>query len=73
MSLNLIDKDSVAQATITSGKRGFSVEDISEQTTLSKAYLRNKIRDGSLKATRFGRRIVVLSEDLEVFLKNGSE
>lgn len=72
MSLNLIETDRTSPTTITSDKRGFSVEEISEQTTLSKAYLRNKIREGSLRATRFGRRIVVLAEDLETFLKSGS-
>lgn len=54
-------------------KRAYSVEELSEQTTLSKPYLRNKIRDGSLKATRFGRRVVILAEDAEKFLKNGTK
>lgn len=73
MNLSVMEANTDIQRSITSDKRGFSVEEISDQTTLSKAYLRNKIRDGELVATRFGRRIVVLAENLEKFLKNGSK
>ncbi len=58
---------------ITQPKRGFSVEEASEATSLSKAYLRNKIRDGELAAVKFGRRVVVLSESLDTFMRQGSK
>ena len=73
MILNVIDGNTVAQGSVTSDKLGFSVEEISSQTSLSKAFLRQKIREEKLKATYFGRRIVVLRDDLEAFLKNGSK
>lgn len=47
----------------------YSVEEISEQTTLSKAFLRNEIRAGNLKVNRFGRRVLILNEDLQAYLK----
>ena len=53
-------------------KLAYSVEEISKCTSLSKAFLRNKIREGVLNATRFGRRVLVLKEDLDVFLRTGS-
>jgi excisionase family DNA binding protein len=50
-------------------KLAYSVEEISKQTTLSKAYLRNEIRAGHLKVQRFGRRVLVLNDDLQNYLK----
>lgn len=49
----------------------YSVDEISEQTTLSKAFLRNEIRAGNLKVNRFGRRVLVFAKDLENYLKKG--
>lgn len=49
----------------------YSVEEISSQTTLSKAFLRNEIRAGRLKVKRIGRRVLILHEDLKAFLNNG--
>lgn len=54
-------------------KRAYSVEDISEQTTLSKAFLRKEIREKKLKIQRFGRRVIVLREDLEEYLLGKSD
>ena len=53
----------------TKEKMAYSVEEISEQTTLSKAFLRNEIRAGNLKVQRFGRRVLILNEDLQAYLK----
>ena len=50
-------------------KLAYSIEQISEQTTLSKAFLRNEIRANRLKVQRFGRRVLVLNEDLQPYLK----
>ncbi len=51
------------------GKLAYSVEEISAQTTLSKAFVRNEITAGHLKAQRFGRRVLVLNEDLQNYLR----
>ncbi len=53
----------------TKEKMAYSVEQISEQTTLSKAFLRAEIRIGRLKIQRFGRRVLILNEDLQTYLK----
>ena len=68
MNLNVIEN---RKNTKPVEKLGYSIEEISEMTTLSKAFLRQKIREGILKATHFGRRVIVLSDDLNLFLKNG--
>lgn len=49
-------------------KLAYSVKEISEQTTLSKSFVRNEITAGNLKAQRFGRRVLVLNEDLQKYL-----
>ncbi len=54
-------------------KMAFTVEEIAEQTTLSKAFLRLEIKRGKLKVKRFGRRVVVLYEDLRNYIDNGSD
>ncbi len=54
-------------------KMAFTIEEIAEQTTLSKAFLRLEIKRGKLKVKRFGRRVVVLYEDLRNYIDNGSD
>ncbi len=49
-------------------KLAYSVEEISEQTTLSKAFLRNEIRAGKLKVKRCGRRVLILKDDFMNYL-----
>ena len=46
----------------------YSVEQVSEQTTLSKPFLRNEIRAGHLKVRRIGRRVIILHDDLQNYL-----
>ncbi len=52
-------------------KIAYSVEEISEQTTLSKAFLRNEIRAGNLKVKRCGRRVLILKDDFMNYLNEG--
>ena len=73
MSLNSTEVDGLVHESITLDKIGYSVDEVSKQTSLSKAFLRQKIRREELKATYFGRRIVILRDDLEAFLRNGSK
>jgi excisionase family DNA binding protein len=68
MKLNHIGSNIVAQETITRNKLAYSVEEISDQTTLSKAFLRNEIRDGKLKVKRCGRRVLILKDDFMNYL-----
>lgn len=54
-------------------KIAYSIEEISEQTSLSKAFLRLEIKRGKLKIKRFGRRVLICDEDLREYIKNGSD
>ncbi len=51
----------------------WSITDISKLTGLSPGFLRNEQRAGRLPVKKFGRRVLVLNDDLRVYLKNGSE
>ncbi len=57
----------------TIAKMAYSVEEISEQTSLSKSFIRNEITAGKLKAKRIGRRVLVLNEDLRAYLNRDVE
>lgn len=54
-------------------KIAYSIEEISEKTSLSKAFLRLEIKRGKLKVRRFGRRVLVRDEDLRTYIENGSD
>jgi excisionase family DNA binding protein len=56
-------------ATTEKPKLAYSIDEISEQTTLSKPFLRNEIRAGRLKVNRFGSRVLVLAETLQDYLR----
>jgi hypothetical protein len=57
----------------TSPRAAWSLAEISGLTGLSVGYLRNEQRSGRLPVKRFGRRVVVLDKDLQLYLSNGSE
>lgn len=50
-------------------KLAYSVGDVAALTSLSKPFLRNEIRAGNLKVKRIGRRVLILSEDLQNYLR----
>ena len=54
-------------------KMAYSVEEISAQTTLSKAFLRNEIRAGKLKVKRCGRRVLILKDDFMDYLNGENQ
>jgi len=51
---------------------GWSPYEIARQLGLSTSFVRNEINSGHLRCARFGRRIVVLDEHLDEYLRNGS-
>ena len=69
---NKIERDTSGER-VTPSKLAYSVEDISEQTSLSKAFLRLEIKRGKLKIKRFGRRVLICDEDLREYIANGSD
>lgn len=54
-------------------KIAYSIEEMAEQTSLSKAFLRLEIKRGKLKVKRFGRRVLIRDEDLREYLNTGSD
>jgi len=73
MSLSVTERITMTQETVTQNKLAYSVEEISEQTSLSKAFLRLEIKRGKLKVKRFGRRVLIRDEDLREYISNGSD
>ncbi len=61
----------ITDVTKTNAILAYSVEEISKQTTLSKAFLRNEIRAGKLKVKRCGRRVLILKDDFMNYLNEG--
>ncbi len=68
MNLSVMERNKMMQQSVTNNKFAYSVEEISEQTTLSKAFLRNEIRAGKLKVKRCGRRVLILKDDFMNYL-----
>ena len=54
-------------------RAAWSLTDISTLTGLSVGYLRNEQRAGRLPIKKFGRRVLVLDQDLQTYLERGSE
>ncbi len=73
MNLSVMERNTMMQETITQNKMAYSVEEISAQTSLSKAFLRLEIKRGNLKAVRPGnsRRVIITAKSLEDYLNEG--
>ena len=50
----------------------WGLSEISEFTGLSLAFLRNEVRAGRLPIRKFGRRVLVRTDDLKAYLERGS-
>lgn len=48
-------------------KRAFSITEVAETYSVSKGFVRKEIREGRLRATCFGRRVLILAKDLEKY------
>ena len=73
MNLSVMERNTMMQETITQNKMAYSIEQISAQTSLSKAFLRLEIKRGNLKAVRPGnsRRVIITAKSLEDYLNEG--
>ena len=49
----------------------WGLAEIAESTGLSLAFLRNEVRRNALPVKRFGRRVLVLDDDLRRYLSSG--
>ncbi len=71
MRKGAIERNTRMQESVTQNKLAYSVEEISAQTSLSKAFLRLEIKRGNLKATHFGRRVLITAASLNSYLNKG--
>ncbi len=55
----------------TTRRIAWSLAEISISTGLSLGFLRNEVRRGALPIKKFGRRVLVLEEDLRSYLTEG--
>lgn len=53
-------------------KIAWGLSEIAESTGLSLGFLRNEVRRNALPVKRFGRRVLVLADDLQQYLASGS-
>lgn len=53
-------------------KKVFTIREASQASTLSPSTIRNRIADGTLKAGRIGRRVVIPVQALDDLLENAT-
>lgn len=61
------------ETSVTTQRIAWSLAEIAKQTGLSLGFLRNEVRAARLPIRKFGRRVLVLDEDLRAYLVRGSE
>ncbi len=61
------------EETTTARRFSYGLDEVSELTGLSTAFLRKLARAGTLKTKKFGARRMVLDADLQEFLKGENE
>lgn len=61
--------ETITDVQTAENKLAYSVKEVSEMTTLSKAFVRNEIRAKKLKAKLVGRRVLILDADLKNWLE----
>jgi excisionase family DNA binding protein len=61
------------QENVTIQRIAWSLAEVSEATGLSLGFLRNDVRRGALPTRKFGRRVLVLDQDLKAYLEKGSD
>lgn len=60
-------------ASMTVRKEAFSVEELAAMTSLSQKFLRTEIKNGSLKAKRFGARVLILATEWERYANSRAD
>lgn len=69
---NVTERLKNMEARATTQRIAWSLTEISASTGLSLGFLRNEVRRGTLPIKKFGRRVLVLEEDLRTYLTEGS-
>ena len=58
---------------VTQERIAWSLAEISSATGLSRGFLRKEVKRGTLAVKKFGRRVLVLNEDLKKYLNKDGE
>jgi hypothetical protein len=61
------------QANVTNKRIAWSLAEIACSTGLSVGFLRKEAKRGTLQTKKFGRRVLVLNEDLENYLSRSNQ
>lgn len=69
----LFDSTKVTMQKASTDRRAWSVHEVCERLGVSRNFLLGQIRCGLLRARRLGRRVVILTEDLDQYLQNANE
>lgn len=67
----MIDKN--VTKVMSAARRAQSMGEVCAEIGVSRNFLLGQIRRGQLRARRLGRRVVILSEDLEAYLNNAEQ
>lgn len=54
-------------------RKAFSVREVAEASSLSRSQVRNLISDGTLRAGRIGRRVIIKAEALDELLDSAPD
>lgn len=60
------------EANVTHSRVAWSLSEVAKSTGLSLGFLRNEVRAMRLPVRKFGRRVLVLDEDLRRYITEGS-
>lgn len=60
----------MAPTETVTAKRGYSVDEIAREYGLHPMFIRKEIWSNRLRATRFGRRVVILKSDWDSYVKS---
>lgn len=73
MALKVLEQMNSMNETVPQKRFSYGFDEISIMTGLSTGFLRKEARAGKLKTKKFGARRLVLSEDLQAYLKGEVE
>lgn len=69
MLVSFTETHSDSPIKISDARIALSVEQAAEATSLSKSHLRNEIKAGNLRASRVGKRVLIMRDVLERYIR----
>jgi excisionase family DNA binding protein len=62
----------MSQRETVTDRQAFSVTELARLYPLSRGFIRGEIRRGGLRVRRFGRRVLVLKEDWDAYVRKAA-